>query len=297
MRQQVRPWPAGIGWLALLALAPTAYGSTTFDLRLEVATEQKRVEQTRPSALGTTLVLNSMGEQQRQQMADSLAKLAVAANKKKNPFFVSLDDSEARTAAEDLIKQTAPGFTAASALCAGRWQSREGDMHIRMVSRCAAKTRCISLTEPPSGDEAERRARFLAWPLGYAILLEVAPGTDVNQVAQSLRGPGETHIALVLTSDELHSLRESPALTKLLKRVRQIAKIVPARGTPLRAVVARIAIAATAGDELPWLQLPAGAILVVPRLGSLATSDAFVAEARTRLGPSAARVKWIAWPR
>src|ERR1039457_4475566 len=159
MRQQVRPWPAGIGWLVLLALAPTVYGSTTFDLRLEVATEQKRVEQTRSSAFGTTLVLNSMGEQQRQQMADSLAKLAVAAN-----------------------------------------------------------TRCVSLTEPPSGDEAERRARFLAWPLGYAILLEVAPGTDVNQVAQSLRGPGETHIALVLTSDELHSLRESPALTKLLKR-------------------------------------------------------------------------------
>jgi len=259
--------------------------------------EPKRVEQTRPSACGTTLVLNSMGEQQRQQMTDALTKLAAAADKKKNPFFVSLDDSDTRTAAEDLVKHAAPSFTAASALCAGRWQSREGDMQIRLVSRCATKTRCISLTGTPNGDEAERRARFLAWPLGYAILLSVEPGTDVNQVARALRAPAETRIALVLTGDEIHSLRRSPALTKLLKGARKVAKNMPAKREPLLDVVVRIANAAAARDELSWLKLPADAILVVPRLGSLATSEAFVADVRTRLQSSAARVQWLAWPR
>ena len=283
--------------MLLATLDPAVFGSTPLDLRLEVATEKQRVQQTSPPPLGTTLVLNSMSEQQRQQMADSLAKLAAAADKKKNPFFVSLDDSEARAAMEDLIKQTAPSFTAASTLCAGHWQSREGNVQIRLASRCAAETRCISLTGTPSGDEAERRARFLAWPLGYAILLRVAPGTDVNQVAQALRAPGETHIALILTSDELHSLRESSALAKLLKHARHVARMTPARAGPLLDVVAKIAIAATVRDELPWLQLPKGTILVVPRLGSLATAEAFVADVRTRLRPSGVPVEWLASPR
>jgi hypothetical protein len=238
-----------------------------------------------------------MSEKQRQQMADSLAKLAVAADKKKNPFFVSLDDSEASAAAKDLVKQTSPSFTAASTLCAGRWQSGEGDIEIRLVSRCAAGTQCISLTGTPNADEAERRARFLAWPLGYAILLSVTSGTDVNQVAQALRAAGETYIALVLTGGELHSLRGSPVLTKVLKHARQIAKNASAKGSPLLDVVARIANAATASDELPWLKLPADTILVVPRLGALASSEAFVAEVRTLLLPDAAHVQWIASPR
>lgn len=47
-------------------------------------------------------------------------------------------------------------------------------------------------------------------------------------------------------------------------------------------LLARLARSTTTGDELPWLMLPEGAVLVVPRLGALAMRDVFLAEV-TRL--------------
>ncbi len=298
MRQPCRRWPAAIGWLLLpFALTSPAHGRAPFALKLEVSTEPKRPTASQPSPSGAVLVLNSMGEAQRQQLADSLAKLAVAVDRRKNPFFVALDDSEERTPAEDQLKQTTPAFTAAATLCAGHWQSAEGDMRVRPVGRCAARTRCVSLTEAPGGDEGERRGRFLAWPLGYAIFLSVASPKLADDVAAALRAPGSTQIALVLTGAELHFLRQSPALARLLAQARHAVKSVPAKRSPFLVVLAKIASATTVKDELPWFKLPRDSILIVPRLGALATSDAFVSEVRARLRTTTAEVEWLATPR
>jgi hypothetical protein len=287
-----------LGGLALLPTLPApAYGRAPFPLKLEVETGQKSPAKSRPSPSGAVLVLNSMGEARRQQLADSLAKLAAAVDRRKNPFFVALDDSEERKPVEDLIRQAAPTFTAAAALCAGRWQSAEGDVRIRPVNRCAAHTRCVSLDEAPGQDEGERRARFLAWPLGYAVILSVASPILADDVADALRAPGSTHIGLVLTGTELHRLRKSPALRQLLEHARHVIKTAPAKRPPFLDLLAKIANAATARDELPWFNLPRDSILIVPRLGALATSDAFVADLRARLQAQSVEVEWLASPR
>jgi predicted proteasome-type protease len=62
-------------------------------------------------------------------------------------------------------------------------------------------------------------------------------------------------------------------------------------------VLAKIASATTVKDELPWFKLPRDSILIVPRLGALATSDAFVSEVRARLRTTTAEVEWLATPR
>jgi hypothetical protein len=275
-----------------------AEGRSPLALKLEIATGQSRSPPPHPAPSGVALVLNSMSEEDRERLADSLAGLAAAVDKKKNPLFVSLDDSDERAAVESLIARTTPAFSAAATLCAGRWQSREGDVQVRPVSRCAPGTRCVALAAAPGGDESERRARFLAWPLGYAIVLATASAARADDVARALRAPGSTQIALVLTGTELHRLRKSPALDRLLAHARHIVRTVPPTPKPsaLMDVIARVSNAATARDELTWFDLPDDSILVVPRLGALATSAAFVSDVRARLQNDAAGVAWLAKP-
>ncbi len=238
-----------------------------------------------------------MSEADRGQLADWLARLAAAVDRRKSPLFVSLDDSDERAAVEGLIARTTPAFSAAATLCEGRWQSPEGDVQVLPVSRCAPGTRCVALASPSGGDEIERRARFLAWPLGYAIVLASASAGRANDAAQALRAPGSTQIALVLTGAELHHLRKSPALDRLLAHARHIVKTVPANPSPLLDALVKIANAASAQDQLSWFVLAEDSILIVPRLGALATSAAFVSDVRARLQSSATRVDWLVSPR
>ena len=286
--------PAVIGWLLLVpALNVPTHGRSTFALALEVRTGQVRSPPPHRLPSGAVLVLNSMSEALRARLADSLAKLAAAINRRKNPLFVTLDDSEERAGLADLIQRTTPAFTATAALCAGGWQSREGDLQVHPVASCAAGIRCIDLARAPGHDELERRSRFLAWPLGYAIALAASGPRQAMDTAEALRAPGSTQIALVLTGADLHRLRTSPALVRLLRYARQVTDAAPPAHSALIDVLGRIADAANVPDELPWLTLPEDSILVVPRLGALATTQSFVSDVRSRLQASHAQVEWL----
>jgi hypothetical protein len=289
-----RSAPAVIIWLVLIpALHVPAHGRSALELELEVRTAPVGAPPARRSPSGVVVVLNSMSEALRARLADSLAGLAAAINKRKNPLFVRLDDSEERAAAVDLIQRTTPAFTAAAALCAGEWRSADGDLLLRPVRRCAAAARCIDLAKVPDHDELEQRGRFLAWPLGHAIALATAGSRQAKDTAEALRAPGSTQIALVLTGADLHRLRESPALKRLLVYARQVKEAAPAQHSALIDLLGKIADAANVPDELPWLTLSEASILVVPRLGALATTQSFVADVRSRLQASHAQVEWL----
>jgi hypothetical protein len=298
MRRHRLRWPVAVAWLALLpALPGPTYGQSAFALKLEVETGPKPLATSRPSPTGAMLVLNSLNETRRQQLADSLAKLAAAIDKLKNPFFVALDDSEERKELENLIGPMAPAFTAATTLATGHWQSPEGDVRIRPVHHCATGIRCVSLHEVPGPSDIERRARFLAWPLGYAVVISIATPDRVDSVAEAVRASDSTQIALVLTGTELHHLRRSPALKQVLAHARQVVKSMPAKRSPVLSVLAQIANADAAKDTLPWFNLPRDSLLIVPRLGALATSDVFVSDVRARVQATTAKVAWLATPR
>lgn len=285
-------WPT---WVSTLATA--AEERAPLALYLEVEARPKPSATIRASAAEAMLVLNAMPESRRELLADSLAKLAAVVNRKKNPFFVALDDSEERKVVEGLIAQTAPAFTAATTLVAGRWSSLEGDVQVRPVTRCTAGRRCFRLDADPSGDADEKRVRFLAWPLGYAIVLAVASRAELAPVAEALRAPGSFQIGLVLTSRELHALRASPSLPGLKRDARHLVKAMPGQRAGLVTTLSGMARAGAEPDALGWLQLPPDTLIVVPRLSALATPEQLVADVRSRLAAVPAKVTWLAWPR
>jgi hypothetical protein len=283
-----------VAWL-LLAAGSAAAGDRPLQLHLEVTASRPRPLPAVPSTAASLLVLNSMSDARRELLGRALRDLAASVDRRKNPLFVPLDDSEERRAVEALIAQTAPAFTAANALLGGQWQSPEGDVWIRPVSRCAARRTCVALQRRPAEGEDEKRARFLAWPLGFAIILRAAEGSKSDEVAEALRVPGSLHIGLVLTGAELRRLRPSPALVPLQREARRIIGMLPGKRTPFRERLASLANVRSGRNPMAWLRLPPRAILVVPRLGALATIERFVEDVRARLG--GADVEWLATPR
>ena len=291
----LRP-PAAIAVL-LLATGSAALAATPWQLHLEVATGRQAPLPAPAPAAASLLVLNSMSEARRELLGRALRDLAASVARRKNPLFVPLDDSEERKAVENLIAQTAPAYTAANALLSGQWQSPEGDVWIRPVPRCAARRTCVALQGKPGDGADEKRARFLAWPLGYAIILVIAEDGKPDEIAEALRAPGSLHIGLVLTGAELRALRPSPALLPLQREARRVVSALPGKRTPLLETLASLAKVRSGKHTMPWLQLPPRAVLVVPRLGALATIEQFVEDVRTRLGGAHAQVEWLATPR
>jgi hypothetical protein len=242
---------------------------------------------------GATLVMNSLSEPRRQALAAALRSLSATLAKRRNPFYVALDDSDERASVQKLLSDTTPIFTAAAALAAGRWQSSEGDLVLRPVVRCARGARCVPVLGAQPTDELGKRAHFLAWPLGYAVLLRAPSLAEAARVADRLRAePAASQVALVLTSADLHQLRKSPSLRDVTGLAAMLVRRQP--DLPFAEVLKKLAAATSASNELPWLKLPAESVLVVPRLGSLATADRFVTEVRGRLGD--AQVEWLATP-
>ena len=109
------------------------------DLSLEVVTPERSSEKgrtDRPSPSGATLVLNSLSEEGRSKLAESLHSLAAAAARKRNPFYVAIDDTEEHAAAQKLFAETAPAFTAAAALSSA---SAFSPGRLAMRSSCARR--------------------------------------------------------------------------------------------------------------------------------------------------------------
>ena len=281
----------------LLATGSATAGDTPWQLYLEATSGRSAASPAPASSAAALLVLNSMSDARRELLGRALHDLAASVDRRKNPFFVPLDDSEERRAVENLLAQTAPAFTAANALLSGQWQSPEGDVWIRPVARCAAQRTCVALQGKPGDGGDEKRARFLAWPLGYAIVLAAAEGAKVDEVAEALRAPGSLHIGLVLTNAELRALRPSPALLPLQREARRVVGALSGKRTPLLATLASLANVRYGRNTVAWLRLPARSILIVPRLGALATIEQFVEDVRTRLRGANANVEWLATPR
>jgi hypothetical protein len=249
---------------------------------------------------GLTLALNSMSDAERSRMAEVLGEAADRLERDHNPLVEELDDGDARSDFGRLAHERLPTITAAYALAPGRWQSADARLLVRATTACDPGARCLPLGvggPAPSGDRVAARARFLAWPLAYAVVLR--PPSDRAQAAvEALRKPADgSRIALVLGRDDLHALRFSDALPYLADSAARIARWAP-EDAPMKELFRRLSARDVARDDAPWLDLPAGALLVVPRLGALATIAAFVQEVRTRVATVAPgpQIEWLALP-
>ena len=140
--------------------------------------------------------------------------------------------------------------------------------------------------------------RFLAWPVGYAIVVRAASDAEATRLAERFRAANarDTRVALVLTGTDIHAPRSGPGFVAVTRAASRMVKALRGRTGPAIALVDGLAAAGGARDGLPWLTLPAGAIVVVPRLGSLAEPAAFVAEVKSRLAGGGGKVEWLAAP-
>jgi len=251
------------------------------------------------AAAGARLVLSAVTEQRRLELARALDGLAAGWERRRNPLFVPLTDDDAGEV-DKLLAAWLPPTTAALALTAGWWQSSDGDLAARPVARCAPGTRCVRPAVGFSKDPLERRLRFLAWPFGYAVVVRAASDTEATRIAERVRTADarDTRVALVLTGGDIHAPRSSPGTAAVIRAASRTATALRGRSSPAIALVEGIAAAGGARDSLPWLKLPPGAIVVVPRLGSLAEPAAFVAEVKSRLVAAAAgaKIEWLAAP-
>lgn len=222
-----------------------------------------------PSRAALALLLNSLSEERRAEWANALADLSARIKRRRNPFFVDLDQPSTQEI-DRMLAAMAPSLTAASALAAGAWRSADGDLEVRLVERCTSSDRCT----PVFGTDArqEGRARFLAWPLAYAVMVRTSSPTESERLALHARLHVSDPVALVLTAADTRRLRESPSLQALQKHSRYLAANLPrGRLAALMADLARLDHGAC-----PSLHLPDDAVLVVPRLGALAQHEHFV---------------------
>lgn len=302
----MRPGPkrdvlAGLAALACVLGSGEARASEASDpplgVYLEVQDHPKASPAKPASPMAALLVLNAMPESRRDLLAQALGRLLAVTQGKRNPFYVAVDDAEERNAVEDLIAQTAPAFTAATTLTTGRWTSPDDDVLVRPVARCSSGRTCVRLgTGLGTGDD-ERRARFIAWPLGYAALLRAGSAAEAGAMAEVLRAAGSFEIGLVLSSGDLHVLRKSPAQARLQREARRLVKVMPKSEDGLLGALKSLARAGGGKDDLAWLKLPTTAVLVVPRLGSLAAPERFVADVQRSLAAANAKAEWLASPR
>jgi hypothetical protein len=304
-RPRVRPSVVACGVLLLTLIAiggslPTEMAHATasppvVSLEVESAPRSMEVERPATASAGATLVLNTLAEPNRAALALALRDLADALARRTNPLFVSVDDVAEKSATE-LLRALAPRFTAAAALSARRWRSSSGDLAVHASERCAGKSTCYPITARPATADLEKRVRFVAWPIGYAIILDTGRRADAQRIATALQAMSpDVGVALALTAADLHRLRRSPALDRVFRQARRVRDHLAGGAALLDSLEALLA-AASSPDEVPWLRLPPGGVLVVPRLSALATSRRFVAGVSDRLGALQIEPTWLAAP-
>jgi hypothetical protein len=307
-RRRFRAAAIGVVVFALATMAAAAVArrasrssATPMSLMLEVrivgADAQPPAEEVNRAG-GLTLALNAMSDAERSRMAEQLGRVADRLERAHNPLVDDLDDDgEGRSDLERLARERLPTITAASALAQGRWQSADKRMFVRATTACDPGARCLPLgaNAAATDDRVAASARFLAWPLAYGIVLRPPPDR-ARTVVEALRTPDDgSRIALVLGNDDLHELRFSGTLADLADDAARIERWAP-DDEPMKGLFRRLSARDALRDDVPWLTLPEGALLVVPRLGALATIAAFMHEVRVRVAAVAPRIEWLALP-
>jgi hypothetical protein len=291
---------------ALIGRARWAPAPRTFDLQLEVTlavAEGGAKERDTLSLRGGALALNSLADPEHAQLARLLDDLADDAERRRNPFTEDLAGLDLRRELTARMRAWGPSFSAAASLASGTWASEDSRLSVRVTAACAPQppsTLCFPLQRDPGAiDLTERRARLFAWPIAHSLVLRAADARQAQALATSLRANldrARTTVALALERSELHGLRLRPDLALVLRATERLRGLLADAGAASDAegdLLLRIARSTTAGDELPWLQLPEGTVLVVPRLGALATRDLFVEEVTRLAADSHVPFEWV----
>jgi hypothetical protein len=197
--------------LCLVALSGAlAYGATILDRHATRAYDTIRVAPTAirlcathdaPPRKGTQLspallaaAVLALDDDERAELSRTLDAVNERWAALANPLFDTLDEEDADLPLTRLLRRGPQAIIVAASASRGVACATDG-----LCARGAA-TQCPPGFEEASGRDVER-ARFLAWPYGYALRVRAASETDARAIAAELRGCTRhgKRIALVVT--------------------------------------------------------------------------------------------------
>lgn len=228
-----------------------------------------------------SLALASLSSVERDQVIASMEYATTRLEATLMPGAEDLGEGDPMDELKKALAHYAPVLTAARAFeqgSEGAWTAK--DFAVRALAKCPEKLapgeRCV----PVWGESDAARARFVAWPIAAARVLEL-PTVDARATcAENLRhrrARDDSTVALVLSSDDL-ALRPVPERDAVRKAARRLGAAMAVAKREDNQRLEAFGRAAPAGRVAPWLEVKPWALLVVPKLSALATEDAFHAE-------------------
>ncbi|MEZ4222282.1 MAG: hypothetical protein R3B13_15200 [Polyangiaceae bacterium] len=228
------------------------------------------------------LVLASSGPKQRAKTIGLLRKALEEVEAAATPGLGGLVEQEAIEALGNARGHLLPRLTAARVLVRGHWA--EKDLWVDPSSDGPGrKFRIWSEAE----DTLVRRARMAAWPIAHAVRIRGLDESAARKVRDALADRADEASApfsLIVTRDvdrRKHTAGDLDALIADCRRVQALVKRIERRNA-LTTVLGDLATVTTQ-PLLPWLDLAPSDVLVVPRLGALASRAQWIEELRAEV--------------
>jgi hypothetical protein len=242
------------------------------DLFVLVVREDARTPDAGPrsGAGAEALALRAMSTREQSALTTSLRDLADVAELRHNPLAQDLEDRDPDALTRAISRSLLPALSAAGELLPGSWRASDG-LGVDVAHSCPAGATCISPWNV-SDDRRDERARYLAWPLAYGVVVRAPPG-ETPSLARCLRdglGGDESGVALIVDDASLVERTTNPVSAD----AHRLSTSMPASARG-RDIVERLAVAPEVAPVAPWLVLH-DHVLVVPKMGALAQEEVFI---------------------
>jgi len=224
-----------------------------------------------------TLAAAAMAPADRQHVLELIDFATARLEAQLSPFGTDFDEGDP---VEQLRKSLQPYlalFTAARELDRTAWTS--DDLAVRIAMSCAdahvaADETCAPLRDPPGAPPPSpevKRARFLAWAMASAKILELGTRARAEHCAPALRARSTealSPIALVLLPDDL-ALRPAGEPSDLQAAAGRLGRAIVVSGRQPPKDLEAFARVPREEQVAPWLGIKEGQVLVIPRLSAL----------------------------
>ena len=222
------------------------------------------------------LALASLTVEERRQAAAAMDYAAVRIEGSLMPGGEDLGEGDPLVELRKTLAHYSPVINAARAFEQGSERSWIGaDLSVRVAESCpktlAKNEACTPVWSAKDAPGDAARARFLAWSITKAVVLELPSADARTHCAEALRTSrqrDESALALVLTDADLR-LEAIPERDEVRKSARRLGGAMAVAKREDNQKLDALGRAAPTGRVAPWLSIGPNALLVVPRLSAL----------------------------
>lgn len=246
-----------------------------------------------------SLAIASLSPAEREEVAGAMSYAAARLEARVLPLGEDLGEGDPLEELRQSLARYSSVLDTARSFELGHWRAE--DLDVRVLGDCptalSSDQTCIPLWASADDPSAlDGRARFFAWPVSRAAVVELASSAAAHACAAAILEQGRrdaTSIALVLTSEDL-ALRPVPERAELEGAARRLGVAMAMNRRENRERLEALGRAAPVGRTAPWLDMNPSTVLVVPRLSALVRLADLVNEVQTTTGCHV--VRWLHRP-